>query len=328
MSEMNRREFLKTAAVSSAALAIASPVLVAAENGSSNAPQLPRRVYKPGIELSVIAFPAIMLRTPLADQEKANRVVGKAVERGCNYFDVAPAYGDAQQKLGPALQPYRKNVFLSCKTKRRDAAGAKAELNNSLGLLRTDHFDLYQLHAIIDVKKDVDAAFAKGGAMETILEAKKAGVIRHIGFTAHTAEAALAALDRFEFDSIMFPLNFASIMKGNFGQDILDTAKKKNCTRITIKSFCRQEWPSGANRGQFRQLWYEPLFDRHEAELGLRWTMSQEITTTIPPGDENVFNLACELAMNLKPMTAAETEELKALAMKLSPLFRAGRVTG
>lgn len=318
--QVNRREFLKSAAI----IAATPSLLFSAENRT----QLPRRPYKPGVDISVIGFASIMLRAPLMDQTNANRAVAEAFEKGCNYFDVAPAYGDAQQKLGLALAPFRKNAFLSCKTKARDAAGAKTELNRSLELLKTDHFELYQLHATKDPVADIDAAFMKGGAMETILNARKAGVIRFIGLTAHTAESALAAMNRFDFDSIMFPFNFASIYKGNFGQEIYDLAKKKNVTRIGIKSLCRQEWPQDANRGQFRHLWYQPLFDRQEAELALRWTFSHDITTTIPPGDQAVSNLAMELAMNLTPITPQETQRLQTLAATLSPLFRAGRVTG
>ena len=332
IDHLNRRQFLKSAAIAAAA---APALLQAAQTPAAIAPaaqtpaaRLPRRPYKPGVEISVIGFASIMLRSPLMDQNQANRAVASAYEQGCNYFDVAPAYGDAQQKLGPALEPYRKNVFLSCKTKMRDAAGAKAELKRSLELLKTDHFDLYQLHATKDPQKDIDAAFMKGGAMETLLEAQKAGVIRYIGFTTHTTESAVPAMNRFDFDSMMFPFNFASIYKGDYGQEMYELAKKKNVTRIAIKSFCRQEWPQGANRGQFRQLWYQPVFDRHEAEMALRWTMSHEITTTLPPGDQAVSNLAMELALQLKPITPEETKELQGLAASLSPLFRAGRVTG
>ena len=77
----------------------------------------------------------------------------KLLNASVNYFDVAPAYGDAEEKLGPALEPYRKHVFLACKTKRRDWAGAEEELKRSLARLRTDYVDLYQLHHLTDVAK-------------------------------------------------------------------------------------------------------------------------------------------------------------------------------
>ena len=96
--------------------------------------------------LSMIGFGAILLTKEEPDE--ASRLVAKAIDRGINYFDVAPSYGNAEEQLGPALEPYRSKVFLACKTTRRSAEEAEAELQNSLKLLRTDHFDLYQLHSV------------------------------------------------------------------------------------------------------------------------------------------------------------------------------------
>ncbi|HXK93741.1 MAG TPA: aldo/keto reductase, partial [bacterium] len=107
---------------------------------------MPRRGYGSSEPLSIIGFGGIVVMN--AEPAHAARVVARAVDRGVNYFDVAPTYGDAQDKLGPALEPYRDRVFLACKTTRRDKAGAEEELNDSLKKLRTDHFDLYQLHAL------------------------------------------------------------------------------------------------------------------------------------------------------------------------------------
>lgn len=114
------------------------------------------------MKLSIIGFGGIVVKD--AEQQHANRVVAEAFEKGVNYFDVSPTYGDAELKLGPALEPYRKKVFLACKTGQRRREGASEELNESLKRLRTDYFDLYQLHSITDVKNDVDAVFAKGDA--------------------------------------------------------------------------------------------------------------------------------------------------------------------
>ena len=114
-----------------------------------------------GIELSVVGFGGIICR----DEEPATaaRVVAGAVDRGVNYFDVAPGYGNAQQILGPALEPHRHSVFLACKTGRRTAAEAQDELDESLRLLRTDYLDLYQLHAVTKMA-DVDTILGPGRA--------------------------------------------------------------------------------------------------------------------------------------------------------------------
>ncbi len=150
------------------------------------------RLGKTELMVSPLGFGGIVVMNSRADQ--AAKVVEEAVEFGINYFDIAPAYGNAEEKLGPALEPFRKDILLGCKTHLRDAGGAKNALEQSLEHLRTDYFDLYQLHGLIDVEKDVKAAFADGGAMEVVLEAKQAGVIRNIGFSAHTPETGMAEL--------------------------------------------------------------------------------------------------------------------------------------
>ena len=114
---------------------------------------------------------------------------------------------------------------MACKTLERDAAGAAKELKESLKLLQTDHFDLYQLHALTDVE-EVEQAFGPGGAMETILKAKEDGKIRYIGFSAHSEEAAHAALDRFDFDSILFPLSFPTWIGANFGPSVYQAGEE------------------------------------------------------------------------------------------------------
>jgi aryl-alcohol dehydrogenase-like predicted oxidoreductase len=99
-----------------------------------------------GDKLSIVGFAGIVVKEETS--ENSDKYVSWAIDQGINYFDVAPGYGNAQNMLGPALEPYRKDVFLACKTNKRDAPTAQAELEESLRLLRTDHFDLYQLHAM------------------------------------------------------------------------------------------------------------------------------------------------------------------------------------
>ena len=316
---MKRRDFLKTAAISTAALA--ADIGKARDLTDSNAPQLPRRPYgATGIELSIISFGGIVVMN--ADAALASQVVGEAVERGVNYFDVAPSYGNAEEKLGPALEPYRKDVFLACKTGQRTAEGAQTEFDRSLELLRTDHFDLYQLHGITSVEDDVDVAFADGGAMEVLLRAKASGQVRHLGFSAHSEDAAVAAMERYDFDSVLFPVNFATWNKGNFGPRIMAKAQEIGAARLALKGLARQRWPENdPTREKFGKCWYQPLTDPRESDLGLRWTLSQPITAAVTPGEESLFRLAMDIAQRFTPVTDAETAEVIALADTLDPIF-------
>ena len=326
---MKRRNFLKAAALSMGSAAAKKGLGGAEEAGSgeasssTNPPALSRREYgKTGIHLSIIGLGGIVVMN--ADQKHANAVVAEAVERGVNYFDVAPSYGNAEEILGPALEPHRKKVFLACKTGQRQREGAQAELECSLKRLRTDYLDLYQIHGIQDVVQDVDTVFSKGGAMETLIEAKKSRRVRFLGFSAHTVGAAVAAMDRFDFDSVLFPINFACSYREGFETEVVNKAKEKGVTLLALKALARQVWPKNdPDREKYGKCWYQPVSDPHAAELALKFTLSQPVTAAIPPGEEALFRLALDLAMQFRPIKPAEEEELTALAQALNPIFKA-----
>jgi aryl-alcohol dehydrogenase-like predicted oxidoreductase len=328
---MERREFLKKGTIAAGSITTGGMLYDTSKStsdelkrnsDSKNRPKLPQREYgKTGVRLSIIGFGGIVVKD--AEQQHANRIVAEAFEKGVNYFDVAPTYGDAELKLGPALEPYRKNVFLACKTTERSREGTSKELKESFKRMRTDYFDLYQLHAITDVQKDVDTAFAKGGAMEVFIEAKKQGRIRYLGFSAHSEQAALAAMDRYDFDSILFPINFVTYYKGSFGAKVVTAAESRGVAILALKAMARQQWPQDDPlRREYPKCWYQPLTERREARLGLYFTLSQSVTAAIPPGEELLFRMALELAMDFKPISAQDLEKAKQLAMSLNPIFQ------
>ena len=322
---MDRRNFLKTAALSAAAFAADGLVpkgMAEMATPTSNAATLARRDYgKTGVKLSIIGFGGIVVMN--AEQEHANRIVAEAVERGISYFDVAPGYGNAEEKLGPALGPYRKNVFLACKTGQRKRDDAEKEFKRSLERLRTDHFDLYQLHGIMDTKNDVDVAFGKGGVMELFMEAKKSGQVRFLGFSTHNDECALAALDRFDFDSVLFPMNYCTWFAGNYGHQTMQRGIEKGAARMAIKGLAQQPWPEkDPLRETYKKCWYKPIVDPQEAELALRWTLSQPITAAVTPGEEELFRRAVDIGLRFTPITKDEEARLKAMAEKLKPIFK------
>jgi aryl-alcohol dehydrogenase-like predicted oxidoreductase len=258
-----------------------------------------------------------------AEQSQADKTVAEAFERGVNYFDVAPSYGNAEDRLGPALAPYRDKVFLACKTEKRDRADSEAQLHASLKKMRTDRFDLYQLHGLSKME-DLERTSGPGGALETLVKAREQGKIRHIGFSAHSAEVALAALDRFEFDSILFPFNFVCWYEGNFGAQVLEKAKKKGVARLALKAMAFRPWPKEANRTGLEKCWYQPVSDPEMARMALRFTLSQEITAAIPPGEESLFRLALEIGESFKPMGVEEMDRVRQMAKGVEPIFRGG----
>ena len=280
---------------------------------------LPRRPYKNGMDLSVIGFGGIILKG--MQQKTADRAIAEAVERGVNYFDVAPSYEDGavEEKLGPALAAYRNRVFLSCKTMEREAGAAEAELARSLRRLKTDHFDLYQFHAVTR-PEEVERIFAAGGAMETFIKARNDGKIRYIGFSAHSESAALAMMDRFIFDSVLFPFNLVCYARGNFGPAVMERAKKEDVTRLALKMLARGPWPEGATKA-YTNTWYQPIDDVDGARKAVRFTLSEDVTAAIPPGDIRLFRLALNLAAEFHALTAEERAEIVAETRGMVPLF-------
>ena len=245
--DIPRRDFLKASAAAAggfllskkSSLGMAKPI--AKNNEIAGA--IPKRpLGKTGEQLSIIGLGGIVVMN--AEPKHAASVVAECIERGINYFDVAPTYGDAELKLGPALKPYRDKVFLACKTDNRDRAGAKESLDASLKRLQTDYFDLYQLHAIMHVEEDVKAALSKDGAIQTLLEARKQGIIRYIGFSAHSVEAALVAMREFDFDTILYPINFGCHYRSGFDKEVIAEANKRGMGILALKAMTKQRWQS------------------------------------------------------------------------------------
>jgi aryl-alcohol dehydrogenase-like predicted oxidoreductase len=282
---------------------------------------LPKRPYRDDVRLSILGLGGMLLVG--MEQGEVDTIVGEAVSQGVNYFDVAPFYGsgEAERKMGKALAANRKQVFLACKTLERSAKASQAELDHSLRQLGTDHFDLYQFHAVSDLQ-DVEEIFKPGGAMETFAKAREKGKIRYIGFSAHSVEAALSMLDRFRFDSILFPVNFINYARGDFGPQVIARAKELNVARLAIKALAHGPWRKKDER-KYPNCWYRPIEDRALARQALRFTLSEGVTATVPPGDARLFRMALELAAEgLPPLEAGEREELLACSRGLRPLMR------
>ncbi|MGP8174048.1 MAG: aldo/keto reductase [Terracidiphilus sp.] len=322
---MKRREFLKHAAITAAAVASTSQLKASNSAPSGTTPSKPitrRTLGKTGEQLSILGFGGIVVMDE--DSGAAANIVAEAVDRGINYFDVAPSYGNAQERLGPALAPYRNKCFLACKTEGRMKDDSRAQLEQSLKLLKTDHLDLYQFHALTKMT-DLDKVLGPGGAMETMEAAKKEGKIRYIGFSVHSVETALAAMDRYNFDTVLFPVNWVLFTQANFGPQILKRAQEKKMGILALKGMAKTVWSADQRQNHPEpKCWYQPAGFPEEASLGLRWTLGHPITAAIPPGDERYFRLAMDVAQNYKPLDAAEEQALLSGGRGVEPIFHLG----
>ena len=217
------------------------------------------KLGKTDINISPVIYGGIVSMND--GQDKSDRYVDWAVQKGVNYFDVAPTYGDAQEKLGNSLKTYRKDIYLACKTAERSAENAEREMYESLRLLHTDYFDVYQIHALGSIE-DVEAAFGKGGVMETMRKAKDEGIARYLGITCHNEDAALRALDLYDFDTVMFPVNWGLNIAKNIGTRLSITVKKRSIGFLGMKALIHRAWQNGNEQAEssFPKSWCKPIY--------------------------------------------------------------------
>jgi uncharacterized protein len=180
---------------------------------------------KTGLTVSEIGFGGIPIIR--LDTGTAARVVRRAFERGITLYDTANAYRDSEAKLGNVFHGLRHQVVLATKTLRRDAAGVTEQLENSLRMLRTDYIDIYQLHQIAQ-ERDWEIVSGPSGALEAAVNARRKGLVRHIGVTSHSLEMAVKLVRTGLFETIQFPFNFIE----EAGRDELFTAARETGTGI------------------------------------------------------------------------------------------------
>lgn len=277
-----------------------------------------RKLGTTGEMLSAVGFGGIVVKDVSPD-EASQHVKTAIEERGINYFDVAPTYGNAEERLGPALEPYRNDVFLACKTGKRTAVGAEEELHESLKRLRTDHFDLYQLHAV-KTDADVQAILGPNGALETFVKARAQGLVRYLGFSAHSEEAALALIAAFDFDTILFPLNWACWLRNGFGPQVLEAATAKNMGVLALKTLAKRRWRSEEQR-RWSKTWYSPVDTFEEAIQAFRFTFTRPITAGTSPGHLELLTWMCDAADVFTPLRLEEEAELARRAQDLEAIF-------
>jgi aryl-alcohol dehydrogenase-like predicted oxidoreductase len=276
-----------------------------------------QKLGKTDLKLSVIGFGGVVVMKE--EQGEADRMVAEAIDDGITYFDVAPQYQDAQQRLGPALEQYRDGVTLACKTLERTAEGSRLELDDSLKKLRTDHFDLYQMHSLTTLE-ETKQALDPGGAIETFLEAKDSGKVRYIGISAHSQEAALLAISSGHFDSVLFPLNIVVIEQSNFGPAILEAANERGMGILALKAIARTRVEYKDR--PYDKCWYAPEDRPEVAHLMLRYTLNLPgVAAALPPGDPGLYKMAVGFADQIDPLSDEELATLKDAVAQTEPLF-------
>jgi aryl-alcohol dehydrogenase-like predicted oxidoreductase len=280
-----------------------------------------RRFGRTGHMSTIVIFGAFAVGQ--LPQKEADETMELLLEHGVNHIDVAPSYHDAELRLGPWMEKHRGHFFLGCKTQLRSRKEAWDELHRSLERLRVDRLDLYHLHAVTTME-ELEQCFAPGGSLEAILQARDEGLTTHVGITSHGLEAPavqLEALNRFDFDSLLFPLNFKLWSDPAYRRDataLLQLAAERDVGTMVIKSFAKGPW---GNREPRYHCWYEPFDDAQDIERVLRFTLSQPVTAAISAGDARLLPMILGAAERFQPMEDAEQQALLARADDYDPLF-------
>lgn len=250
-----------------------------------------RTLGKTGYKVSAVIYGGIISMD--VGQPASDRFVAQAIDAGVNYFDVAPSYGDAEEKLGNSLQPYRSKVYVACKTTRRTARDAETELRRSLQILHTDYFDNYQLHAMT-TPADVESAFGPGGIMDLLVPLRQQGVLRCLGISAHSEQAALRCLDLYPFDTVLFPMNYQLDLGSRFGQQLAVRKSTDGFGLLGMKSLIERAWTGEDERknSSYPKSWCKP-FDADAPALrqaAMRYSLAMGSDVLVPPGNEECFD--------------------------------------
>lgn len=245
-------------------------------------------------------------------QEVADTAVRQAIEAGVNHIDVAPQYGVAQERLGPWMAKERDRFFLGCKTMERSREGAQANLDESLKLLQVDSFDLYQLHGVNNMA-DLEMVTGPGGALEVALDARQKGLTRFIGITGHGPDVPstiLEALDRFDFDTVLFPMSFILFTDPDYlrdSQKLLQVCQERDVGVMNIKSVAKAVW---GDREKKYMCWYEPFDTLDTIQPAVDFALSQPVTGLCTVGDPGLMPLMLEACENFTPMDEAQQAEM------------------
>ncbi|TDO44579.1 aldo/keto reductase family protein [Kribbella sp. VKM Ac-2527] len=251
-----------------------------------------RRLGRLGHQSSVLIYGAAALGA--VDQDRADASIQEALDAGINHFDVAADYGEAEQRLGPRMGEIRDRIFLATKTGRRTYDEAWSEINRSLERLRTDRIDLIQMHAVCDLE-NLDLVTGKGGSLEAAIRAKEEGMVAAIGITGHTAQAPAVhteGLRRFDFDSVLTPLNYRLAKDPQYAADyaaLVEAIKASDAALMTIKMIARRNWQEGEEKPY--DTWYRPFDEQRYITAATAWLLNghPEITGLATAGETRLL---------------------------------------
>ncbi len=266
-----------------------------------------RKLGSTGMMVSRVGFGGIpIMRVP---EKTAVRVLRRALELGVNFVDTHRGYGDSEVKIGRALEADRERYYLATKISDHTRRGAKRSLAESLKRLRTDYIDLLFIKNL-DSKKVLEQAMSRAGSLRVAREARKAGVVRHIGFTSHTEKIAWKALRTGEFEAVMYPY---SVVRNGAEKRILGYCGRKQIGFVCMKPVA----------GGLLTLPSRLMPDRGAAAAtdACRFCLSHPQVTTVIPGLAAVRHLGEAVRAVGREMTDRERASALKRAARLGTGF-------
>jgi len=234
-----------------------------------------------------------------ATPAETDRALALVERHGLNHIDTAASYGDSELRLAPWLAGSgRDRFFLATKTGERTYRGARDQIRASLARLGVDHVDLIQLHNLVE-PSEWEIAFSPDGALRAAIEARDAGLARFIGVTGHGTSVARRhreSLERFDFDTVLFPYNATQLRDPAYRADVealLATCLERDVAVQTIKSVTLGPW---AERPADARTWYEPLTEQADIDVAVRFVLSR---------DRLFLNTASDIDLLAKVLDAA-----------------------
>lgn len=268
-----------------------------------------KRIFgRTGHESTVVTFGTAGIGR--VTQDVADRTIQLVLDHGVNHIDIAPSYGEAMERMAPWIPDIRDRVFLGSKTRFRTKDEAWEDIYSIMKRLNVDSFDLLQLHSVIDMDA-LDQVTAPGGALEALVEMREQGLTRWVGITGHGPYAPsthLEGLRRFDFDTIMFPLNAAMFRNPEYRRDaeaLLAEANTRNLGIQTIKMIARGGWGDGERDAA---TWYDPHRDQGAIDRALWWVLSQQMHTAPSAGDVNLVPRVLDAAERFSPLSTEEQQ--------------------
>ena len=257
------------------------------------------------------------------DQKAVDEVLELLLGYGINHVDTAPAYGDAELRLGPWMKKYREHFFLATKTDKRTYSDAREQFYRSLDRLQVDQVDLLQMHNLTDVVHR-EIAMGPEGALEFLIEARDKELVRFLGITGHGILAPkmhLQSLQRFDFDTILLPCNYLLMQHPPYRTDfnqVFSYCRERNIAVQTIKSAARGLW---GEKARSHTTWYEPLNDEEAVSRAVQWVMGQNDLFLITTGDIKVLPIFLAAAAEFKKIPQVEEMEAMVAEQGMQLLF-------